>query len=605
MAEMDAYDRKFTSKVKIVPVSESYKAVQGQKPAACLDNISLRGIRNSWVQFGFDITCPGHTTLLLEERPALGHHYPPSDEHVLRAALDLPGLEGKLYIVEMTGDDDGVGKADVISTCGSIHMRPFRNHQLTALVDIPADTPPGRYDGTVRFYAHCMFDDERLVKAFPVSVQVENVTLPAAKDGKFYLNLWQHVCNIARKAEVRAFTPEHIEALRPYARALGELGNKVTTIVCSDAAWAGQMCVKEYYQPSDLYEYNFIRIHRDVDGVFHYDFSFVEAYIRLMETYGAVDVMLAGLYGIWAHVNLGFDNMVEGWADAIRVSYVDLRDGTLRFMRTAAEIEGYFTAIYRWIVDTGRLENCYLMGDETDQGNTPQSWVRAMDALNRLFPGVHRNWDNSPDSMMSETYQNERMDIYTPMINLYAPCPDAQKEALRNRLEPGGKLIWSVACWPPVMNSFLGTNLNEVRLHGLITEHLKMDGFIRWNFTVWSDSPRESLSYFAPMWPAGDTCFVYPGKGGQCLRSLRYLALRRGIEDFELCQMVKDTVPAGEAVVADAIGCVLRETDVGKWDFDNSDGREAYMSLCEPDYNAARDMLLDALLGKHGCKVDG
>ncbi len=596
MPEMDAYDKKFTSKVKITPLPESCKVVQGQRFPDDDTAISLRAVRNSWAQCGFAVTCPAPTTLLVEERPAFGHHYPPTNEHVLRAALTIPGLTGKIHIVEMVKDDDGVAKADVVTECGSVHMRPGQVHQLVALIDIPAATPPGVYQGTVRFYAHCMFDDERLVREIPLSVQVENVTLPSARDGKFYLNLWQHVCNIARKTEVLAFTPAHIEALRPYAKALGELGNKVTTIVCSDAAWAGQMCVKEYYQPSDLYEYNFIRIRRDKEGVFHYDFTFVEAYIRLMEEYGAVDVMLAGLYGIWAHVNLGFDNIVDGWADAIRVSYIDEWDGTLRFMRKAAEIEDYFTAIYRWIVDTGRLENCYLMGDETDLGNTPQGWVHAMDALNRLFPDVHRNWDNSPDSMMSDTYKQERIDVYTPMINLYAPCPAWQKEALRQRLQPGGKLIWSVACWPPVMNSFLHTNLNEVRLHGLITEHLKMDGFIRWNFTVWPDNPREDLSYFSPLWPAGDTCFVYPGKGGQCLKSLRYLALRRGIEDYELCQMVKETVADADTMIAEALRHVLREPDVGKWDFDDEDGRERYLSLDGVDYEGARNRLIDALL---------
>ncbi len=580
----------------IVPLPESYKAAQGHPVREGLAEIRLRVLRNSWAQVHFAVTCPGHTTLLVEERAAFGHHYPPHNESVLRASLHIPGLTGRMHIVELVTDDDGVGKADVLSEAGAVHLRPWHLGQLAALVDIPADAEPGLYTGEVRFFTHAMFEDERLLQAFPLTIQVEAVTLPDARDGKFYLNLWQHVANIARKAEVPMFTDAHIEALRPYAKALGDLGNKVTTIVCSDCAWGGQMCVKEYYQPSDLYEYNFIRIRRDTAGKFHYDFTFVEAYIRLMEEYGAVDVMLAGLYGIWAHVNLGFAGIVEGWADAIRVSYIDEADGSLRWMRQAAEIEDYFTAVYRWIVDTGRVENCYLMGDETDLGNTPQGWVSAMDALNRLFPDIHRNWDNGPDSLMSDTYKNERVDVYTPMINLYAPATEEMKTALRNRIEPGGKLIWSVACWPPVMNSFLGTDLNEVRLHGFVTEHMHMDGFIRWNFTAWPDNPREDLRYFSPWWPAGDTCFVYPGKGGQCFRSLRYLALRRGIEDFELCQMVKERCAHGEELASKASAMVLREPDLGKWDFDDKLGREKYLSLDRADYEGARDMLIDALL---------
>lgn len=593
MDEYEAMMRTF----EITPMPENFKSAQGKRvqPNGCT-HVALRAVRGSFVQIHLAVTMPVKSLLVLEERPAFSHRYPVDSTTILRAALDSPALPGALHLIDWVEDDDGVRKGDVVLESGSMELRPYQTSQLTALLPVPSDTAPGEYTGKIRFYAHSMLYDERLAREITFSVRVEAVTLPARGEGTFYLNLWQHIFNIARKCEVKAYTPAHLAALRPYAKALGELGNKVITVLLSDIPWNGQGCYKDAAHPADLYEYSYVRIRRHADGTFAYDFSFAQAYIDLMKEYGATDVMLTGLYGIWTDEKEGFVKIVEDWADPIRVSYLDEATGAIRFMRTRAEIEDYFRAIYRWIQERGMQDSCFLMGDEVDLGWVSDGWTATLETLHRLMPAVRMCWDNKPASIMSDTYKDERIDIYTPQIDSYAAADDELRARVRSRVRPGGKCLWSVCCAPPVMNSFLYTDLCEVRLHGLITERLKLDGFIRWNFTVWPDQPRDSL--ISNGWPAGDTCFVYPGRGGQCLKSLRYLALRRGIEDFELAQMVKRCVPDAETVLERALHCVLREYDMTKWDFEDYFGREKYMSLCAQDYEAARGILIDALLGQ-------
>ncbi len=369
-------------------------------------------------------------------------------------------------------------------------------------------------------------------------------------------------------------------------------------MLLSDIPWNGQGCYRDSEHPSDLYEYNYVRITKRADGSFFYDFSFVESYIALMKEYGAQDVMLTGLYGIWLDEKEGFVKIVEDWPDPIRVSYLDEESGRLCFMRERAQIEDYFRAIYRWIKEFGLQEHCFLMGDEVDLGWASQGWTAMLETLHRLMPDVRMCWDNTPKSITEGIYREERIDLYTPQIESLAAAEGDLLQSVRERIRPGGKFLWSVCCVPPLMNSFLYTDLCEVRLHGLITERLGADGFVRWNFTVWPDRPRDTLIYND--WPAGDTCLVYPGKGGQCLKSLRYLALRRGIEDIELAQMVKKTVPDAEGVLSQALHCVLREYDLSKWDFDDYFGREKYFSLDAGDYEAAGNILIDALLEQRG-----
>ena len=592
---MDWYEEHMQT-FEITPMPESYKAVRGQyTPPTGQTHVDVGAVKNSWAQINLAIRMPCRAILLLEERPTFAHHLPIGDVTVLRASITAAGLSAKLRLVDVVSDDDGVAKADVILENGEMEVRAHQTNQMVALIDVPAGTPAGDYQGSIRFFAHSMFYDERLAREITFTVHVADVELPAAPEQRFYLNLWQHVFNIARKCEVEAYTPAHIEALRPYAKALGELGNRVTTVVLSDVPWRGQQCYNDAEAPCDLYEYNYVRIRRGVDGAFRYDFSFAEAYIDLMAAYGATDVMLTGLYGVWVDEKEGFDCFVEGWPDAIRVSYIDERTGALCFMRRREEIEDYIRAVYDWIVARGMLPYSYLMGDEVNLGSTAGEWTRVLETIHRLMPDIRMDWDMGPKDIMNDTYRNERVDVYTPQIDLLAVAEPELLRATRERLQPGGKYLWSVCCYPPVMNSFLYTNLCEVRLHGLITEKLKLDGFIRWNFTVWPDDPRADLSFHAPGWPAGDTCFVYPGNGGQCLLSLRYLALKRGIEDYELAQMVKARVRDGEKIVDEAVEGVLNEGDLSKWDFVDYHGREKYMSLNDADYQAAREKLVRAL----------
>ena len=135
-------------------------------------------------------------------------------------------------------------------------------------------------------------------------------------------------------------------------------------------------------------------------------------------------------------------------------------------------------------------------------------------------------------------------------------------ERIRRELT-GKRFLWYVCCGPDHPNTFLRSDLCETRLIGALTRHMKFDGFLRWNYTVWPDDPRRDIRYGA--FAAGDTNFVYPARNGYPLLSLRYMALRRAIEDFELLRRLDE---AGRAQEADELAeSVLREKDVRKYFF--------------------------------------
>ncbi|OJT84988.1 hypothetical protein BM534_18935, partial [Clostridioides difficile] len=66
-----------------------------------------------------------------------------------------------------------------------------------------------------------------------------------------------------------------------------------------------------------------------------------------------------------------------------------------------------------------------------------------------------------------------------------------------------------------------------------------LDGFLRWDYNLWTEDPWKDSSYKFPIWKAGDMFFVYPGKDLKPVRSVRMENLRFGIQDFELFTMLE------------------------------------------------------------------
>lgn len=594
MDERDEY-RKYMDLFEIRLMPESYRGINYARPDTepLGDDAVIRVARDSFAQLNFAVTVPGKTIILTEQRPAFMAKLPVDSVGILRVASDFGGFSGRVFNVENVTDDDDTHKADVL-TPEQVYVKAWKTAQITLLADIPADTKPGDYTVTVRFYSHSMFYDERIAKEVKVTLRVAQAVIPRGDARRFHLNLWQHVFNIARKSEVAAYSDEHIEALRPYCKALCELGCQYATVLLSDVPWAGQMAYADMDNPSDLYEYNFVRVHRNAEGRFYCDFSFAESYIALMREYGAKKIMFSGLHGIWMNEGYGFGKIVEDWPDFIRVSYTDDRDGCIRFMRTKAEIEEYFALVYKWICETGRLGCSVLMGDEVNLGNVGE-WMGMLESLHRIMPDIRMEWDCEPSCMLSEGYADEKVDVYTPGHDAWMKATEEQRRAMLARIPEDGSIMWSTCCYPPLLNSFVRDKLTEVRLHGLIAEFMKVDGFLRWNFTVWPEDPRG----FLPVndWGAGDTCFVYPGKGGQCLLSLRYLALRRGIEDYELCKLVREKRADADKIIEKVMDCVLFDKNMAGWDYETFEEapRCAYYSADDADYQRARSILMDAL----------
>mgnify|MGYP000908464971 FL=1 len=77
---------------------------------------------------------------------------------------------------------------------------------------------------------------------------------------------------------------------------------------------------------------------------------------------------------------------------------------------------------------------------------------------------------------------------------------------------------------------------------------MNMDGFLRWAIWLWPNDPFNYESYHYQKFRAGGTHFVYPGKNGKPLYSLRYKNLKKGIRDYMIFKAYVEKTGDKEAV---------------------------------------------------------
>ncbi|WP_248928335.1 DUF4091 domain-containing protein [Paenibacillus hamazuiensis] len=462
---------------------------------------------------------------------------------IVRLEVEMDGPLGiKVHLIGLTPDDDGLHKSDVLLEQSSLYVAARQVQQVWIELEAGAGVPPAMYEGKIRLYRHTMFEDERLMEELIFTVSVREDMLPEPKDYRFYLDLWQHPSNIARKYDAELWSEEHFAILDRYLASLAALGQKALSVVVSEIPWSGQFSHMDG-EPSDLFEYSIVRTVRRKDGTFSYDYSALDRYIELGERHGiSSEIEVFGLLNIWQKDMYGA--IVDGYPDGIRIRYFDEADRSYKFIREREPLERYIVSLEAHFAVKGWVQRVRILADEPSD---IELFRLRTERLRRLAP-----------SFRLKVAINHQEFLHEPLEGMHDAVP-----ILHCALEytggpptvPGRRLFY-VCCYPDKPNTFLRSPALESRLLPWLAEELGYDGMLRWNYTVWPDEPMRSVRYRPSVWPAGDTNFVYPGRRGSPLLSLRYKWLQRGIRDFEYMQLLKET--GRETAVLAARSCVFR-----------------------------------------------
>lgn len=485
--------------------------------------VSIHACRNSFAAFQILLQGTKRLSVNLTEDPWFSEYQDSETVYIRHHGRLSPTMN---HIALHLGDD-GISYGDRLMNDPVVSVPSGVPQSVYVRFEIPANLQPGTYTGVFEIIGANLFDDERVLDKIEYTVDVDAFVLADYKDRSFELDLWQHNCNIARKAAVPNWSDKHFALMEQYIQTLAAIGQRTVTVIASEVPWSGQFCFTETAK-SNLFEYSMIHVQETQNG-FVYDYSAMDRYIELCFRYG-IDrqIEVFGLIGNWLKPEYGYDNYSE-MPEIIRIRYKSV-DDRYRYMKKANDIKDYIRSLHDHFAEKGWLDKVLVVADEP---SNHEALRRTLIAFQSIAPGFRYK-----AAFIHKKFYDEFKDIISDFCIEIIGISWAFEEWKKILAEDHDhKFTYYVCCYPKHPNTLLDNDLLEARYIPALAHYYGLSGFLRWNYTIWPEDPRKDIRY--PRWPAGDTNFVYPAADATPELSLRYMALRRGSEDFEILDQLR------------------------------------------------------------------
>jgi hypothetical protein len=189
------------------------------------------------------------------------------------------------------------------------------------------------------------------------------------------------------------------------------------------------------------------------------------------------------------------------------------------------------------------------IGDEPDEPNSPnvESYKAICSLVKRYMPEVR---------IIEATYiisqLESNIDVITPILDKFG-----SEYSYLKGLQDRGKEIWFYTCVSPqgnYANRFIQQPLIQTRLLHWINFKYGATGYLHWAVNFWNSvqDPYSETTNLDTNWPGGDSFIVYPGYQ-RLYASVRLHAVRDGIIDYELLEMLKQKDQEKARKLADAL----------------------------------------------------
>ncbi|TFE24703.1 glycoside hydrolase domain-containing protein [Cohnella luojiensis] len=217
--------------------------------------------------------------------------------------------------------------------------------------------------------------------------------------------------------------------------------------------------------------------------------------------------------------------------------------------QTDAFLENYLTALNAhleekgWTSDNGFTWYQHIL-DEPNNVNHKNWWTyaaRKIKQINAETGSEFKTMDADPDGKLMVEETLPYLDVMVP----YTPTFHAMQDQYKAQ-QAAGKDMWVYTMevnQPPWLNRFWTQPTLTGRLLYWNLNQEGVTGHLHWAWNAWYTGP----------WN-GDSYIVYPDKANKTVKSsLRHEAMRDGIEDYELLNLIKQSNPELAQQLADSV----------------------------------------------------
>ena len=431
-------------------------------------------------------------------------------------------LPGALLRVRYPGlipvDENAQYTPDPLWEVPTVALEPRQSQGIWVDFKIPADTPPGRYQGALEVIA-----DGAPAAEFTIALDVLPVALPDPSGFHAYLNILMDPGSIARFQGLPLWGAEHWRRLEAYIRNLAGHGQKTIVTFIVDDPWDSLTgfpvrTVVDWKFPGEWQAANAARM--------EYDFSHFDRFVELSLAAGTRD-----------HIE-AWSPLVQPHSERSVITYLDTAAGKQRRIELPAGSEEYRAvwgqfarAFQEHLRAKGWLDKTYLAFDE----------IRS-DVLDRVVPFFRQV---APDLKLMISGGDEK-GRYTAdsretafAYESYGAAGEVMPD-IPARRRAGKRTLLYTALNPVYPNTFVFSAPLESRYLPWIVWKWGFDGYIRWAWNFWPQTLWDQPLF---TWPSGDMFLVYPGPEGP-VDSIRWEMLRQGLQDYECLWMAREGLDA-------------------------------------------------------------
>jgi hypothetical protein len=386
---------------------------------------------------------------------------------------------------------------DLIDTPTYVSVKGNTVQPVWLSIAVPPQAKAGKYSGTVK-----VKNGRQEIALLSYSVEVLNRTLPAPKDWKFHLDLWQNPYSVARVHQVQPWSAEHMQVMRPYMKMLADAGQKAITATIIYDPWNSQTY--------DVYG-SMVKWTKKKDGKWHYDYSAFDKWVAFMKSIGIGDLINCYSMIPW---NLKFYYHDEA---AGKDTMIVAQPGSPEYAKHWVPM---LTDFARHLKQKGWFSHTTIAMDE-----------RPMDAMQKAIAVIKAADKDFKISLAGAYHPELKLDLFDYCVASNQVI-DAATMAQRKKL--GFNTTYYTCCVEGFPNTFTFSPPAESAWLSWHAANKGYDGYLRWAYNCWPSQPLQDSRF--GRWSAGDTYFVYPGYRS----SIRFERLKEGIQDYEKIRLLKE-----------------------------------------------------------------
>jgi len=390
--------------------------------------------------------------------------------------------------------------ADALSEQTSSSLSKKDPLKLWITVDIPKDTPQGRYEGKITIK-----DKSGYKKDFFIDLLVAGKTLPDVKDWTFHLDIWQFPFQLsticAKNGDpVEPFSDDYMNLMRPFYKILADGGQKVVTTYIKDGA----------FRP-DQTMVNWTRL---ADNTWHFGYTNFDRYVEFM-------------------FDLGIDKQIScfspgGWDKSIGYREVGSSERKVKFLEVGSPDYNNTWTIFlksfrEHLNEKGWFDKVVLYLDEVP------------DAVTKKIIKMIR--DNGSDWKIGIAGSRHSAEVEAEFYD-YSVFLGYDKKVESNPIS-----TFYTSCSHPAPNNYVSkeTSPSEMVWMAWYAKSQNYNGYLRWAFDYWMNEDPTNVQDGGNT--AGDCNMIYRSdnsKNSQAIASIRFAMLREGIQDFEKIKILNN-----------------------------------------------------------------